>query len=253
MPSLGNRENEWLTHWDVLSVAGDSSSIAREGFASVSSYLEEDGIWCQPVAGGVGADLRGLRPALFLDRDGVIVEDVGYLHRPGDVRLVPGAAEVIAAANRLGVPVITVTNQSGIGRGLYGWAEFAETEARITADLAARGAHLDMVVACPFHADGAPPYRHPAHPCRKPQPGMILRAGARLGLDLARSWIVGDRAADLAAGRAAGLAGGLHVLTGHGQADRQEAQSMAAERFQVRLADSIVSAMDIIPQLESPV
>lgn len=253
MLSLGNRENGWLTYWDVLSVATGSSSIGWEGFASVSSYLEEDGIWCQPIAGGANANLGGARPALILDRDGVIVEDVGFLHRPGDVRLVPGAAEVIAAANRVAVPVITVTNQSGIGRGLYGWAEFAATEARIAADLAARGAHLDMIVACPFHADGAPPYRHPAHPCRKPLPGMILRAGARLGLDLARSWIVGDRAADLAAGRAAGLAGSLHVLTGHGQAERQEARGMATERFQVRLADSIVSAMDIIPQLESAV
>ncbi len=251
MLPLGNHENEWLTHWDVLSVAGDSPSIAREGFASVSSYLEKDGIWCQPVAGGAGADLGGSRPALFLDRDGVIVEDVGYLHRPDDVRLVPGAAEVIAAVNRIGVPVVTVTNQSGIGRGQYGWAEFAETEARIAADLAARGAHLDMVVACPFHAEGIPPYAHPAHPCRKPRPGMILRAGVRLGLDLTRSWIVGDRASDLAAGGAAGLAGGLHVLTGHGQKDRQEVHGMATEKFQVRLADSVVSAMDIIPQLAS--
>jgi len=250
MLSLGNRENEWPRRWDVLSVATGCSSIAWEGFASVSSYLEEDGIWCQPIGGSAEANLEGPRPALFLDRDGVIVEDVGYLHRPGDVRLVPGAAEVIAAANRAAVPVIAVTNQSGIGRGLYGWAEFTETEARIAADLAARGAHLNMIVACPFHADGTPPYRHPAHPCRKPQPGMILRAGARLGLDLARSWIVGDRATDLAAGCAAGLAGGLHVLTGHGPAERQKAQDIATKRFQVQLADSIVSAMGIIPQLK---
>jgi D-glycero-D-manno-heptose 1,7-bisphosphate phosphatase len=212
--------------------------------------LEEDGIWCQPVAGGAGAASGGLRPALFLDRDGVIVEDVGYLHRPGDVRLIPGAAGVIAAANKAAVPVVSVTNQSGIGRGQYGWTEFAETEARIATDLADQGARLDMVVACPFHADGIPPYRHPAHPCRKPQPGMILRAGERLGLDLARSWIVGDRAADLLAGRAAGLAGGLHVLTGQGEAARQVVQGLATEQFQVRLAESIVSAGDLIPLLK---
>ena len=232
---------------------GSGAGAEGEGFASVFHYLEEDGIWYQPIAGGGVVDIDRPRPALFLDRDGVIVEDVGYLHRPDDVRLVSGAAKVIAAANRAAVPVIVVTNQSGIGRGLYGWAEFAEIEARIAADLASRGAHLDMVVACPFHADGIPPYRHPAHPCRKPRPGMILRAGERLGLDLARSWIVGDRTTDLAAGGAAGLAGGQHVLTGHGQEDRDEAQSLEIERFQIRLAESIVSAMDLVPLLKSAV
>ena len=231
------------------------SAAGEEGFVNVSSYLGEDGIWCQPMAGGadvnlIGAIPSGLRPALFLDRDGVIVEGVDFLHRPGDVRLTPGAAEVIAAANRAAVPVVAVTNQSGIGRGHYGWAEFAETEARIATDLAAWGAHLDMVVACPFHAEGTPPYRHPSHPCRKPRPGMILRAGERLGLDLGRSWIVGDRSGDLVAGRAAGLAGGLHVLTGHGREDRNEAQGLATVQFQVRLAESIRSAMDLVPLLK---
>jgi len=219
----------------------------------VSSYLEEDGIWCQLVAGGGTVGFVRPRPALFLDRDGVIVEEVDYLHRPGDVRLIPGVAEVIVAANQAAVPVVVVTNQSGIGRGRYGWAEFAETQARIAADLADQGAHLDLAVACPFHADGAPPYQHPAHPCRKPQPGMILRADERLGLDLARSWIVGDRATDLEAARAAGLAGGLHVLTGYGREDRKEVQSLATGRFQVRLAESIVSAADIVPLLKSAV
>ena len=216
----------------------------------MSCYVEEDGIWCQLAAReGEGAVVAGARPALFLDRDGVIVEEVEYLHRPDDVRFIPGAAEVIAAANRAAVPVIVVTNQSGIGRRLYGWADFAETQAHIVADLAARGARLDMVIACPFHVDGTPPYRHPAHPCRKPLPGMILRAGERLDLDLARSWIVGDLASDLAAGCAAGLAGGLHVLTGHGQNDRSEAKGLGTARFQVCLVESIVSAMDIVPRL----
>ncbi|MHA1600474.1 MAG: HAD hydrolase-like protein, partial [Alphaproteobacteria bacterium] len=82
-------------------------------------------------------------------------------------------------------------------------------------------------------------------------PGMILRAGERLNLDLGRSWIVGDRATDLMAGRTAGLAGGLHVLTGHGQENRNEAQNLATERFQVRLAETIGSAMDIVPLLKT--
>jgi D-glycero-D-manno-heptose 1,7-bisphosphate phosphatase len=214
----------------------------------VPEQVDDDGIWCA-ARGAAAAGWAAGRPALFLDRDGVIVEDTGYLHRPADVRLIAGAAEVIAAANRQGTPVIVLTNQSGIGRGLYGWAEFAATEARIAADLAARQAHLDLVIACPYHPEGKPPYSHPAHPCRKPLPGMVHRAGARLGVDLPRSWIVGDRAADMAAGRAGGLAGGLHVLTGHGQTERAAALRLASQDFQVRLAETIAVAMELIPRL----
>jgi D-glycero-D-manno-heptose 1,7-bisphosphate phosphatase len=243
----------------VLTVPAGGTSIVWENFASVSSsseeskFLEEDGIWCQRAVGGGPVESARRRPALILDRDGVIVEEVGYLHRPGDVRLVPGAVDVIATANRADVPVVVVTNQSGIGRGHYGWADFMGTQACITAALRDRGARLDMVVACPFHADGVPPYKHKAHPCRKPQPGMILRAGERLGLDLARSWIVGDRATDMAAGRAAGLAGGLHVLTGHGAKDRNEVHALATEGFQVRLADSMSSALELVALLKPDV
>jgi D-glycero-D-manno-heptose 1,7-bisphosphate phosphatase len=215
---------------------------------NVPEQVEDDGIWCA-VRGDAAAGWAARRPALFLDRDGVIVEEVGYLHRPEDVGLIAGAAEVIAATNRQGTPVIVLTNQSGIGRGLYGWAEFAATEARIAADLAAQGAHLDLVIACPYHPEGKPPFRHPAHPCRKPLPGMILRAGARLDVDLPRSWIIGDRAGDLAAGRAGGLAGGLHVLTGHGPRERAEAVKLASRDFQVRHADTMAGAMELIPQL----
>ena len=210
--------------------------------------VEDDGIWCE-VRGDAPAGWAVGRPALFLDRDGVIVEDTGYLHRPEDVRLIAGAAEVIAAANRQGTPVIVLTNQSGIGRGLYGWAEFAATQARIAADLAARQARLDLVIACPYHPEGKPPFGHPAHPCRKPLPGMVHRAGERLGVDLPRSWIVGDRFGDLAAGRAGGLAGGLHVLTGHGQRERADVLELVSDRFQVRLAESIADAMGMIPRL----
>ncbi|MFQ5773400.1 MAG: D-glycero-alpha-D-manno-heptose-1,7-bisphosphate 7-phosphatase [Kiloniellaceae bacterium] len=212
-------------------------------------FLDSDGIWAQ-VLGPAAVAAGPPRPALFLDRDGVIVEEVGFLHRPEDVRLIPGAAAAIAAANRTGVPVVVLTNQSGIGRGLYGWAAFAATQDRIVAELAGAGAALDMVLACPFHPDGAPPYRHPDHPCRKPRPGMLVRAGERLGLDLAASWIVGDRAADLEAGRAAGLAGGLHVLTGHGAAERPSVRALRVDRFEVRLGESIAAALeDLLPRL----
>ncbi len=213
-------------------------------------FLDDDGIWCQAPRPERAASLRG-RPALFLDRDGVLVAEVGYLHRPGDVRLIPGAAALIAAANRAGLAAVLVTNQAGIGRGYYGWAEFQATQERVSENLAAAGAALDMVLACPFHAQGQPPYRHPAHPCRKPRPGMILRAAARLGLDLAGSWIVGDRAIDLEAGRAAGLAGGMQVLTGHGAAERDAALEVASGRFRVLGAESVADVPAQLPLLAS--
>ena len=209
-------------------------------------HLEDDGIWCQVLRPGAKETFRG-RAALFLDRDGVIVEEVAFLHRPEDVRLIPGAAEALAAANRLSLAVVVLSNQSGIGRGLYGWPEFVATQERVMAALAAGGAAVDMTLACPFHADGTPPYRHPAHPCRKPRPGMVLRAAERLDLDLSVSWIVGDRASDLEAGRAAGLAGGLHVLTGHGSEERPGVGALAGDRFRVVLAESLALAPALLP------
>ncbi len=133
----------------------------------------KDGIWLR--ARPVPKD-RVPGPALFLDRDGTIVEEVGHLHRAKDVCLIRGAAAVIAAANARAIPVIVVTNQSGIGRGLFDWADLLAVEDRIEAALVAEGAKLDAVLACPFHADGRPPYKHPDHPARKPNPGLLLRA-----------------------------------------------------------------------------
>ena len=213
--------------------------------------IEDDGIWCQSLRPAQAASLRG-RPALFLDRDGVLVAEVGYLHRPEEVRLIPGAAALTAAANSAKLAAVLVTNQAGIGRGIYGWAEFEATQERISAELAAAGAGLDMVIACPFHAEAEPPYRHPAHPCRKPRPGMIRRAAERLGLDLAGSWIVGDRATDLEAGRAAGLAGGVHVLTGHGAAERDAAREVATGAFRVLGAGSAAEVPALLPLLAPP-
>lgn len=211
-------------------------------------FLEPDGTWCQVL--GLGPDRRDARrPALFLDRDGVVVEEVHFLHRPEDVILMASAARVIARARALGMAVVLATNQSGIARGLYGWEAFAATQERIVAALEAEGAALDMVLACPFHADAEPPYRHPAHPCRKPRPGMILHAAERLGLDLAGSWIVGDRAIDLEAGRAAGLAGGVQVLTGHGAAERDAAREVATGRFRVLGAESVAEVPALLPLL----
>lgn len=188
-------------------------------------------------------------PALFLDRDGVVVQEVHFLHEPSKVRLIPGAAAVIACANAQGLHVVLITNQSGIGRGHYGWAEFAAVQARVLHLLAEEGARLDAVFACPFHPDAEPPFRHPAHPARKPNPGMLERARDLLDIDLAASWIVGDRIDDVGAGRNAGLAGAVHVLTGYGHEHRRRAQALAGRDFTVLTADSIAGLPGLMPLL----
>jgi D-glycero-D-manno-heptose 1,7-bisphosphate phosphatase len=187
-----------------------------------------------------------LRPALFLDRDGVVVEDPGYLACPAGLKLIPGAAGLIALANRRQIAVVQVTNQAGIGRGYYGWSEFTEVEAALADALAREGAAIDAAFACPYHRDGVPPWAHPDHPARKPRPGMLFAAGRLLNLDLKRSWIVGDRLADLQAGYAAGLRGGLHVLTGIGASERAAVTQWTPENFDLRLGNSIADAEALI-------
>jgi D-glycero-D-manno-heptose 1,7-bisphosphate phosphatase len=156
------------------------------------------------------------RSALFLDRDGVIVEEVGYLGRPEDVRLIVGAAETIRWANEASVPVVVVTNQAGLGRGYYDWAGFTAVGERIGRALGAAGASIDAVVACAYHEKARAPYVRADHPWRKPNPGMLRAARDLLGVDLGASLIVGDKLSDLAAGAAAGLSHGALVMTGHG-------------------------------------
>ena len=209
------------------------------------ALLDEDGILCQMLRRGAGS--RG-RPALFLDRDGVIVEETEYLHRSEDVVLIDGAAEVLAAANRVGVAVVMVTNQAGIGLGYYGWPEFHRVQRTILGRLRRRGARMDAIFACPHHPAAA--HAHSRHPARKPEPGMLFRAAEMLKLDLSRSWIVGDKKSDLLAGKAAGLRGGVLVLTGHGQAHRDSARELRTQRFEVLIADSIRDVLSLAPLLD---
>jgi histidinol-phosphate phosphatase family protein len=146
--------------------------------------------------------VTSLRPAAFLDRDGTIVEDVQFLHRVDDVRLLPGAARAIAALNAAGVPVILVSNQSGIGRGIFGHDDFVRVQQRMMDLLAADGARLDAVYICP-HA----PTLEPPCDCRKPKVALFEQAAREHALDLARSWYFGDRWRDVEPGRALGGTG----------------------------------------------
>ena len=223
------------------------SEMVRPDVLPEGAGIDDEGLWVQVLRSPEG---QARRPALFLDRDGVLVEEVDHLNRVEDVRLIDGAAEVIAAANLKGIPVVVVTNQSGIGQGLFSWDAFIGVQSRILADLAAAGAFVDGVFASPHHPKALPPYGHPDHPARKPNPGLLLAAAERLPLDLSASWIVGDRMRDLAAGRKAGLAGGLLVSTGYGgrQGEREAALALAKKgRFRVLIGASVAAALTAVP------
>ena len=150
------------------------------------------------------------RPALFLDRDGVLNEDHGYVFRWEDFRWISGARETVAAFNRAGWLVIVVTNQSGVGRGFYSEADVQALHARMSEDLAQAGGHIDAFYYAPNHPD-APldAYRHPDPPDRKPNPGMILRALADWPIDREASLLIGDKPSDLEAALRAGIRGVL--------------------------------------------
>jgi D-glycero-D-manno-heptose 1,7-bisphosphate phosphatase len=196
----------------------------------------ELGLWCQIDTPG----LEG-RPALFLDRDGVIIRDTHYLGRPEEVCVIEGAASAISRCNALGIPIVIVTNQSGIGRGFYGWDEFRAVQAALCTALTMVGAKFDAVMACAYHADALEPFRIENHPWRKPNPGMILEAGNRMKLDLSRSWIVGDRSDDIAAGQAARLRGGVLIATGHHEQLKQWAYDN--RDFKVSTAPNLAAAV----------
>jgi D-glycero-D-manno-heptose 1,7-bisphosphate phosphatase len=143
--------------------------------------------------------------ALFLDRDGVINHEAGYLYRSGDVRWVDGIFTLAQTAVRLEYRLIVVTNQSGIARGLYTEADFHSLMNWMRTEFVVHGAPLDAVYFCPYHPEhGVGGYKRD-HEDRKPGPGMLLRAALDLDLDLSTSVLVGDRCSDIAAANAAGV------------------------------------------------
>jgi D-glycero-D-manno-heptose 1,7-bisphosphate phosphatase len=152
--------------------------------------------------------------AVFLDRDGTIIEDAGYLRDPAGVRLLPGAASAIKQLNEHGWRAVVVTNQSGIARGLLTVDEYSATERRVDELLALEGARLDAHYLCPHLFELSGPCE-----CRKPGPLLYRQAAERFGIDLSRSWWVGDRLRDV---RAAETFGGRGILIGATEAESAE-------------------------------
>lgn len=154
-------------------------------------------------------------PAVFLDRDGTLIREEHYLSSPEQVHVLPGAAAAVRRLNAAGVRVVVVTNQAGVARGYFPESRIAEVHTRLSTLLAAEGAAVDAYYHCPHHPDGIVAEYRTACDCRKPRPGMFRAAARDLGLDLARSWVVGDKRCDLEAGAAAGCRTIL-VRTGYG-------------------------------------
>lgn len=162
-------------------------------------------------------------PAVFLDRDGTVIEDTGYVHEPGKVKLLPGVAQAIKQLNESGFLAVTVSNQSGIARGLYTVADYTAVQRRLTELLEAHGAHLDGAYFCPHH----PRFTGPCE-CRKPGLKLFRDAAAALDIDLPRSWWVGDRLTDVQPARALG-GKAILVAAGEGNLDQGQARAMGAK------------------------
>jgi D-glycero-D-manno-heptose 1,7-bisphosphate phosphatase len=183
--------------------------------------------------------LADLRPAVFLDRDGTLVHDPGFLHDPALVRLLPGAAASVARLNHAGWPVVLVTNQSGIARGLYGAADYHAVRRRLAELLSTAGARLDAEYFCPHHPDVTGPCE-----CRKPGVLLFQTAAADHGLALEHSVWVGDRLSDVEPARRLGGRAFL-VRTGEGARHVEQARVLA-----IPVVDDLAQAVDRI--LDSP-
>ena len=174
--------------------------------------IDDKGLWSEVLS--KNDKLYG-KPALFLDRDGTIVKEHEYLHKPNNVRLNQNIGSLINACNLINIPVIEITNQSGIGRGYYNWNDFIKTEQEIRKVLLLENAKIDMLCACAFHNDAIGKYKIDNHSWRKPNSGMLIQAKKILNIDLKKSWIIGDRLSDIKAGVNAGIKGGIYLNAGN--------------------------------------
>jgi D-glycero-D-manno-heptose 1,7-bisphosphate phosphatase len=178
------------------------------------------------------------RCAVFLDRDGTVIEEVGYLDRRERVELYPWTIDAVRAFNRAGLCVVLVSNQSGVARGFFSEAVVDEVHQHLAALLAAGGARIDAYYYCPHHPDGKVAQYARACDCRKPQRGLVDRAVREFDVDPARSYVVGDRWLDIALAREVGGKGVL-VRTGYGATE--EGRPPAGLRADA-IADNLIGA-----------
>ena len=178
--------------------------------------------------------MSDLRPAVFLDRDGTIIEEIDYLADVDRVELIPGAGAAIRALNEAGFLVICVTNQSGVARGLVTEETLEAIHVELSRQLAEHDARIDRYEYCPHH----PEYDGVDSPRRKPGSGMLTDAAGVLGIDLERSWMIGDAERDLIAGEKVG-ARSILVATGKGEREHQRMREHSPPRFTADLGAAV--------------
>lgn len=180
-----------------------------------------------------------MQPAIFLDRDGTLIEEVGYLDRLERLAFFPWSVDAVRLLNRAGFLVVVVTNQAGVARGIFDESFVGEAHRYIEAKLSAGGARVDAYYYCPHHPEASvAAYRRPCD-CRKPAPGMLRQAKRDLNVDLRRSYVIGDRWLDVQMAQTVG-ATGILVRTGYGRTEegRPKDDVRAA-----KIADNLIEAV----------
>ena len=190
-----------------------------------------------------------MRRAVFIDRDGTISEEVGYINHPSRFRVFPYAAAAIKHLNDAGWLAIVVTNQAGVARGYFSEDMIQTVHAEMTKELENGGARLDAVYYCSHHPSvGEPPYCFDCD-CRKPKPGLISRAARDFDIDLAGSWMVGDRYSDVELARNAGVKS-MFVLSGYGRGEWEHQRSSWTEQPDL-VAENLLEAVRVIAAKEA--
>jgi D-glycero-D-manno-heptose 1,7-bisphosphate phosphatase len=172
------------------------------------------------------------RPAVFLDRDGTLIEDVGYLSDPSQVRVYRGAVPALRALRAAGYLLFIVTNQSGVARGYFPESAVKKVHRSIQERLKLKGARIDGFYYCPHYPGAIVKAYSKVCPCRKPKPGMVRQALKAFSVDLKKSYMVGDKLDDLHLASRAGLAGAYLVRTGNGRRSERELKKLK-EKFPV--------------------
>ena len=188
------------------------------------------------------------KTAVFLDRDGTIIEEVGYLDNIGQLKLIPGAARAIGLLNKAGIPVIMITNQSGVARGYFSESVVEQLHQRLNELLETELAYLDAIYYCPHHpTEGTAPYRRTCN-CRKPHPGMVEQAIDDLQLGKRRLFVVGDKLTDIELAKRAG-AEGILVLTGYGREEKKQLDKIGKAQPAYIATDLLQAIQWIISQI----
>jgi len=185
-----------------------------------------------------------MKRAVFIDRDGTISEEVGYINHASRFRLFPYAAAAIKHLDENGWLAIVTTNQAGVARGYFSEEIIAAVHERMTTELASGGAKLDAVYYCAHHPSvGDPPYRVDCD-CRKPKPGLITRAGRDFDIDLTGSWMIGDRYSDVEVARNAGVKS-MFVLSGYGRGEWEHQRAAWTQQPDL-VAENLLEAVRLI-------